>query len=113
MNILTLAENSPTVEFSLRCPCGSDMTHFAGLAAFMRQEDAPTGTLTLIDAGGTHVAEGDPLRDNPSVRRDGIRLYFTCEDCDGFMLVLYQHKGNTFVYTKRMAFEAHDCEASA
>ena len=101
MKILSEVNAYPGPEFVLHCPCGSEYTHFQALAAFMREEDEEAGRLTLVDQVETRVLEADPLMSNPSPRRDGQRLFFTRELCGGgFALVLYQHKGNTFVYTE-------------
>ena len=38
------------------------------------------------------------IRDNPSARRYGLRIFFWCEHCCAVpVLNIYQHKGNTFL----------------
>ena len=49
------------------------------------------------------------MKGNPSSRRDGMRMFFTCEGCHGsedksknppmFELLIYQHKGVTIFET--------------
>ena len=48
------------------------------------------------------------MKTNPSYRRGGIRIYFTCEGCGNtlqgddlppYELLIYQHKGRTFFET--------------
>lgn len=79
----------------LCCPyCGFHCTHQVSTEIFERDEDEDwkrvliTQTAILMDNKGK----------NPSDRRNGLRIYFTCEGCNNQpKLVIYQHKGNTFV----------------
>jgi hypothetical protein len=85
-----------TVEFvadddvMLKCPrCGTDegYLHHGGVTVYSREEDGPV-TVTTINGG----AAGE----NPSARRDGIAIRFTCELCPAELeLTIAQHKGHT------------------
>jgi hypothetical protein len=87
----------------LSCPnCGEDYLHHVGVVVFDRAEDAPRVTRTSIRDGhvGSHIVAGDG--ENPSGRRDGVVIHFTCEQCkagDVFPMELRiaQHKGFTYL----------------
>lgn len=103
----SLVEPTPLV-----CPrCGGSHLHHVGVYIYSRREDAKetqlvthwnTGTVTI----STHLS--GILTANPSPRRSGLRVAFSCEDCDAFdegetepsllQLVIAQHKGETLVY---------------
>lgn len=89
---------------ALVCPwCGGTTISYEVVTVFDRAEDAPHVRETAI--------EGDSIEskvvvaatsDNPSPRRNGVTLYFYCEDCDpgrdeGFTLEIAQHKGQTLI----------------
>lgn len=79
------------------CPnCHGNCTHQRRVETFFRQEDAATGTHADIDA--TQITIDDRLYGNPSRRRNGVRIWIECENCDArFPLTVVQHKGQTFV----------------
>jgi hypothetical protein len=79
------------------CPsCGGSWTHQRRVEAFFRQEDAATGTHTRVDRSQTTT--DSCLHGNPSRRRDGVRIWIECENCDArFDLTIVQHKGQTFI----------------
>jgi hypothetical protein len=95
----------------LMCPhCLEVYTHTSDVEVYNRYfEDSHYWVHTV--SGSTvksHLNEGD----NPSPRRDGIRIYFTCESCHSpfetsnpadvpppFELLIYQHKGETYIKT--------------
>jgi len=91
----------------LKCPaCGYEYTHQEYYEIYQCLEDSP-GIHTTTTLAGTIV---DLVMDNnPSPRRDGIRMYFRCEGCHGLMqegvnpplfeLLIYQHKGVTVFET--------------
>ena len=79
------------------CPsCSNNYLHHNRVEVFERGEDA---------AHGVHVAVADgkatfdtSLEGNPSTRRHGIKIRFSCEGCKANpVLSLSQHKGNTYV----------------
>lgn len=77
---------------ALVCPvCGGNCLHQCGVAYFERTaEDGPTGT--LLTTGMTQ-----PLPDNPSQRRNGLAIEFSCEsNCGRLRLAIVQHKGGTY-----------------
>ena len=86
---------------SLLCPrCGEDYLHQCGVTVYDRGEDAEMTTVTTVDDGlvGSHLVPSNEAA-NPSSRRDGIAIMFTCETCDDgwFELTFAQHKGMTHV----------------
>jgi hypothetical protein len=87
-------------EGTLVCPnCGFDYLHHEQVQIFNRQkEDSVTGI--YLGIMGTNVAiDTTAERENPSLRRNGLRITFWCEGCDKKpVLVLAQHKGQTFIH---------------
>lgn len=99
----------------LKCRvCGGDYTHQETVEVFIREDDlhqAP-GFKTTVKNYTTTVCK-DSMKTNPSYRRQGIRIYFTCEGCGNgppysddvddtapyYELLIYQHKGQTFFET--------------
>ncbi|WP_157354272.1 hypothetical protein [Aromatoleum toluclasticum] len=81
----------------LECPsCGGNHLHHGRVEIFERVEDQGTGIhVSVVD--GTYAVDND-LTSNPSSRRHGLSIHFTCEHCDATpVLTLAQHKGNTWV----------------
>jgi len=84
------------------CPrCGGENLHHGTVTVFNRREDADRTHVTTV-AGEDHVEiksiSSDDC-DNPSSRRDGMRIAFNCEECgDGLYLFLLQHKGTTYLH---------------
>jgi hypothetical protein len=87
---------------ALECPrCRKDWfyLHHGLVEVFERGEDAEHVNRTTIEGRLTTV-DYVPNRGsgNPSSRRHGLRIYFSCEDCgDGLILNIAQHKGATFL----------------
>lgn len=92
---------------SLQCPaCEGDYTHQEYYEIFQRVEDC-SGIRTIVQLNQTTVDTN--MKGNPSSRRDGMRMFFTCEGCHGsgdksenppmFELLIYQHKGVTILET--------------
>lgn len=96
----------------LMCPnCGEGYMHHLVVDVFMRPvEDGDSERTTLMhDVGVVACLPSE----NPSYRRDGVRIAFSCEFCtyrtteDGevdttiprrfFVMKIVQHKGNTFM----------------
>jgi predicted GIY-YIG superfamily endonuclease len=100
--------NSPEPDADvLLCPnCGYYFTHTSNVEVYDRRTE--DGYCWRHVVSGTKVKSSVDGRDNPSPRREGIRIYFSCESChadDGsnypppFELLIYQHKGQTFFKT--------------
>ncbi len=81
----------------LHCPCCHNPdTHQFMVAVFARKEDQQV-TITAIPTGGEAPASF-VLPPNPSMRRDGVAVGFTCEHCPAvFWVSLAQHKGATLL----------------
>ncbi len=82
----------------LRCPtCGNNYLHHTKVDVFERDmEDCQTGIHANII--GANILIDRYMIDNPSSRRDGIRVLFKCENCEREpMLLISQHKGNTYI----------------
>lgn len=100
--------------FLLACPhCLYSYTHQEKVEVFIRDCDdyQVPGIKTTINNQITTVSKDD-MKTNPSTRRDGIRIYYSCESCHAydegyvsgsnpplFELLIYQHKGQTFCET--------------
>jgi hypothetical protein len=83
----------------ITCPsCKDSYTRNMGVECISRySEDAKLGTRVTI-RGHRVFFENDAERGNPSERRDGVVLRFSCESgCDDFILTFAQHKGITYV----------------
>ena len=89
---------------TLHCPaCGFFYLHHIKVDVFSRmQEDSPTGLHVAVDGTSVAIDHGADCKDgNPSMRRDGLAVYFTCEGCEAVsVLTLVQHKGNTILDIK-------------
>lgn len=84
----------------LLCPrCSGTMMHHTKVEVFERDEDENKVIRTDVGRYGTHVSI-ENNKHNPSLRRQGIRIWFMCEQCDfdnpkGITLIMAQHKGFT------------------
>lgn len=79
------------------CPCcGGNNLHQVQVKAFFREENSSNDTRVLIKQGYvTQHFNGE----NPSARRDGLRIQFECEHCEADPeLAIVQHKGSTYIY---------------
>lgn len=97
----------------LHCPeCGQGYLHQGNTTIYERVEDDKWTTVIAQsghDVNVTKFPSGDTH--NPSSRRHGLIIEFTCEMChshydsegatpefaEPFRLAIYQHKGNTLV----------------
>jgi len=77
--------------------CGDPTLHQDRVEVFNReQEDSETGLHVQID--GQTLSLNEDMKDTPSGRRDGLYIYFRCEQCpEEVRLSIYQHKGTTFL----------------
>ena len=76
----------------LETPCGGDGLHQMRISIFSRTEDddAIGMQVDCYDGSMRHL---DPVH-NPSPRRQGIRIVYSCEHCAvDHSLVMFQHKG--------------------
>jgi len=85
----------------LLCPsCGGIFLHHERVEVFERAEDQNQGIHVSIEEGKVAIDTG--LMGNPSARRHGLNIYFSCEGCSAkLILTVAQHKGNTFVDFKQ------------
>ena len=103
-NVKTRTSYSDDVS-ALLCPrCGGECLHHLGVTVFDRSEDA--SMLTKIGVNGSTVGielVQSTQSGNPSNRRDGVVIRFSCEQCnwggrtDVIELTIAQHKGTTEV----------------
>jgi hypothetical protein len=65
---------------------------------YERREDEPKVLRTVVSRGGGVRVDYVVDNDNPSSRRHGVAIVFSCEHCDGGPeLVIAQHKGETLI----------------
>jgi len=84
----------------LICPnCESEYLHHYRTEVFERiAEDEENGFVVTVGNGVNISTSPDDMLRNPSDRRDGVRIFFFCEECDVVSaLILKQHKGNSFL----------------
>ena len=91
---------TPSVKIAdgvLRCPCGWLHTHQGEVGVYRRFcEDAQGGTAVRFPTPGMGVMVS--MSENPSLRRDGIRISILCEECEKTsILTICQHKGETLI----------------
>ena len=81
----------------LKCPsCGNNYLHHEKVEVFERSEDAEKGLHVKVE--NSVVTTDTSLSGNPSIRRDGLTIEFSCEGCKARpVLSISQHKGNTWV----------------
>lgn len=82
---------------ALQCPsCKGHYLHQVRAEVFDRSEDAAIGHHVTVTSTGVQVDHSQA--NNPSARRDGIRISFDCELCEAKpVLTVVQHKGTTLV----------------
>ena len=81
----------------LLCPsCGSNFLNHERVEIFERAEDTNHGIHISVDNGKATFDAS--LEGNPSARRHGMIIHFSCEGCSAKpILAIAQHKGNTCV----------------
>jgi len=99
-----ITKNIGTDDTSLLCPvCGGNNLHHTDVfVSSRRSEDNKVGITASISDGGKVAITGEANSENPSARRNGMSIYFYCEQCDDtatypLRLNLYQHKGTTYI----------------
>jgi len=94
------SSRAPVGMRALQCPeCEHDHLHQEGVGVFVRnEEDSKDGLTADVNYADTDVViSSNADTDNPSSRRDGIVIRFSCEMCSDegeyHELVIRQHKG--------------------
>ena len=83
---------------TLTSPCGCDNLHQESIEFFSRSEDSDKG-FHVIAGDGKQLTVNDSMVGNPSSRRGGIKITFSCEDSNNKpVLNIVQHKGNTLMF---------------
>ena len=84
---------------NIACPnCENDYLHHSKVHVYSRTSEDNPGIHAVTGEGAVHTVDTD-MRKNPSRRRDGIRIEFWCEICDGKpVLEIAQHKGTTYIH---------------
>lgn len=105
--IPNLEEGTDLKSLVLLCPgCDNDYLHHEKVEIFDRSADEERGVHVTVGVEATDgsitrastVGVDADMRNNPSSRRHGIRIHFSCELCDALpVLSLWQHKGTTFI----------------
>jgi predicted RNA-binding Zn-ribbon protein involved in translation (DUF1610 family) len=93
---------------ALLCPeCGESVLHQGDTHVFWRESEDSMEGLHTIAQGHRTVVNSD-LKDNPSIRRDGVYIEMECEQCGPvrYKLAILQHKGQTFItwFDNRQAY---------
>ncbi|MEC5321380.1 hypothetical protein VSX61_20970 [Brenneria populi subsp. brevivirga] len=85
------------LEHLLFCPhCKGSCLHQGKIEVFERQEDDKEGTHVVVD--GSAISIDKNLTGNPSIRRHGLKIHFSCENCNNNPIMsIYQHKGETLM----------------
>ena len=83
----------------LPCPqCGGWHLHQERVEVFTREHDDAPSQVIVVDDSKISIKL---VNENPSSRREGLLIFFSCEECrfghKGAALAIYQHKGNTYV----------------
>lgn len=86
----------------LLCPhCDNGNLHHIRTEVYVRgEEDANYGTMLIADDNSrwNNVKFESSFSNNPSTRRNGIRVFFVCEHCPELsVLDIIQHKGSTYI----------------
>ena len=91
-------------DFVVKCnDCGGVCLHHFRTEVYNRaSEDTPFGTLSVVDDAPPenlmNVKHQAAFSNNPSPRRNGIRIFFYCECCPKVsVLDIIQHKGSTYI----------------
>ncbi len=93
----TFDQYHESVGAELECPgCGNNDLHHECIEVFDRSEDEPKGLHVTVNGGSVNV--DTDLKGNPSARRHGLAIHFSCEHCKAKpVLTIAQHKGKTYV----------------
>jgi len=93
-----LTQTIRTNDLPLQCPCcGEYYLHHDKVEVFSRKSEDQEGIRSVTQESGRTFVDTD-MRDNPSRRRDGLKIHFWCESCDKkSFLTFRQHKGSTYL----------------
>ncbi len=99
------------VDGDLVCPlCENKYLRQGATSVYQRVEDEAACTLTVVDGFSTEVNARATNAGNPSARRQGLTIQFTCETSGDpkhpdttLELCIAQHKGMTEVYWRHEA----------
>tara|TARA_R100000458_G_C8044072_1_gene94145 strand:+ start:158 stop:493 length:336 start_codon:yes stop_codon:yes gene_type:complete len=88
---------------NLICPnCGADYLRHRAVRVYNRDEDSNVCRRTIASHYLSQVLVTPNDGGNPSGRRDGLTIDFTCESCSGdetvAQLCVAQHKGRTEMF---------------
>jgi len=86
-------------------PGGYGYIHQGVVKNYARGEDDERVVVTTIDGVQSQVGIEASTNANPSSRRQGLTIQFSCETCGAtdLELAIAQHKGQTFVTWRRPA----------
>src|SRR5262245_61666210 len=101
---LNFQQNPRTDAEMLHCPlCGGDYLHHEVVTVYSRKEDADhTLETRVVDRVAESPMVPSKLSANPSTRRHGVSITFTCESCPARLeLILAQHKGQSELAWRR------------
>lgn len=100
--MIKLPTDQNSYDHILECPrCGEGYLHHGDVTVYSRNEDDDTLMVATAEVGGDVIATQLKSKgsDNPSVRRHGLRIAFSCEHCGEIQdLCIAQHKGATFMH---------------
>lgn len=106
---------TPFANDGLNCPaCGGNYLHHEGLFYYNRLEDEENGDFVSLykhsknGMNGFHCLHETnvSMTQCPSPRRDGMEIFFTCEDCSAASsLAIFQSKGQTYIQWHEISIE--------
>lgn len=100
--MIVLPTDQSNYDNGLECPkCGGNNLHHEEVTMYSRLEDDTSTTVTSVEVDGdVNVTQMKSQGcGNPSTRRHGLRVRFSCEMCGEVQdLCIAQHKGTTFMY---------------
>ena len=77
--------------------CNTDCLHQESVVVFQREEDKQEH-ITLVGRHFSNTRIEEILFKNPSRRRQGVNILFSCENCGGAMVLqISQDKGQTTI----------------
>ena len=100
--MIILPYDQSDYDYGLACPkCGGPNLHHGDVTVYSRVEDETNTTVTTVEGSGDVLVS--QLKSvncgNPSGRRHGLRISFSCESCGEVQdLCIAQHKGTTFMH---------------
>jgi hypothetical protein len=78
--------------------CGHNYHHLGKVETFFRDKEDSHKGLHVTATSSQLTINKDTNSNNPSSRRDGVIIYFYCENCEeGSNLAIIHHKGHTLL----------------